>query len=175
MLVKLKKLHPSAKTPRYAKPGDAAFDIFATEAHFSGKTCELSTGWSCEVPRGYGLFVFSRSGHGFKHGMRLANCVGIIDSGYRGEVKVKLTLDGDSWGGLDTDVAVAQGVVLPIEQAEFLEVEELSETERGTGGFGSTSVVRDCSTCKYEERDCFAGPCVSCRGSFDAYPSWEQK
>lgn len=174
MLVKLKKLHPSAKTPRYAKTGDAAFDIFATEAHFSGKTCELATGWSCEVPPGYGLFIFSRSGHGFKHGMRLANCVGIIDSGYRGEVKVKLTLDGDSWGGLDTDVAVAQGVVLPIEQAEFQLTEALSDSERGVGGFGSTSSERSCRTCKYVDKSVFRLPCRGCAED-DDFPNWEPK
>lgn len=95
MELKVKKLHPDATLPRYATDGAACFDIFplrhqSTEGE---STLIIDTGLAFEVPPGKVMLVFSRSGHGFKHNIRLANCVGVIDSDYRGELKVKLTAD----------------------------------------------------------------------------------
>lgn len=86
------------------------------------------------------MMVYSRSGHGFKSDVRLANCVGVIDSDYRGEVKVKLTNDGNEYMQVNEGDRIAQAMIIPVEQVKFIEVAELSDTERGTGGFGSTGV-----------------------------------
>ena len=85
------------------------------------------------------MLVYSRSGHGFKYGVRLANCVGVIDSDYRGEVGVKLTADQTSEGFfVRNGDRIAQAMIVPVDRVEFEEVEKLSDTDRGTGGFGST-------------------------------------
>jgi dUTP pyrophosphatase len=150
MLIKVKKLVPAAIIPKYATPGAACFDLHAVIESVPFMKNEVrytepwvySTGLAFEIPVGHVMLIFSRSGHGFNFDTRLANCVGVIDSDYRGEVKVKLTRDprdelvptlffnhGDR---------IAQAMVLPIEQVSFEEVTELSTTERGEGGFGST-------------------------------------
>jgi dUTP pyrophosphatase len=98
-----------------------------------------STGLAFEVPEDHVMLVFSRSGHGFKSDVRLSNCVGVIDSDYRGELKVKLTCDKQGWGlEINAGDRVAQGMIIPIEKVQFEEVKELSQTERGKNGFGST-------------------------------------
>lgn len=85
------------------------------------------------------MMVYSRSGHGFKSDTRLANCVGVIDSDYRGELMVKLTYDGNECGELiQPGDRIAQAMIIPVEQVQFELADELSDTERGTGGFGST-------------------------------------
>lgn len=87
------------------------------------------------------MLVFSRSGHGFNYGVRLANCVGVIDSDYRGEVKVKLIHDTGAGNGDYLSVShgerIAQGLIIPIQKVSFEEVDALSETARGEGEFGS--------------------------------------
>lgn len=144
MQVKIKKLKSDAVIPTYATPGSAAFDItaIAKTAHVSTKGdvfSTFSTGLAFEVPENHALFVFSRSGHGINEGFRLSNCVGLIDSDYRGEVKVQIMSDrGGDMSKLDVGTRVAQGVVLPVEQVQFLLTDELSDTARGEGGFGST-------------------------------------
>ncbi len=143
MNLKLKRLSEHAILPMYATPGSACFDIFGTlqsegyDSYSLAIPCEFDTGWAVEVPEGQVLMIFSRSGHGFKHDLRLANCVGIIDSDYRGELKIKLTPDRRPVT-LNTNAAIAQGMLMPVSQVSFLEVAELSTTERGDGGFGST-------------------------------------
>lgn len=141
MKVKVKRLYESAKLPTYATDGSGCFDIYTM---LNGDVEDndphvFSTGLAFEIPEDHVMLVFSRSGHGFKHDVRLSNCVGVIDSDYRGELKVKLTCDKLNWG---LDIAagerVAQGMIIPIEKVEFEEVRELSETARGTGGFGSS-------------------------------------
>ena len=89
------------------------------------------------------MLIFSRSGQGFNYDMRLANCVGVIDSDYRGELMVKLTKDvgPESQAIVNEGVAIAQGMLIKLDRIKFIEVEELSLTDRGTGGFGSTSKV----------------------------------
>ena len=84
------------------------------------------------------MLVYSRSGHGFKHGVRLANSVGVIDSDYRGEVSIGLRNDSPLRFDYKAGDRLAQAMILPVPMVELVEVEELSDTERGTGGFGST-------------------------------------
>lgn len=141
MQIKTKRLTPEAKLPTYATDGSGCFDIYCTNDGWVQDTAVFNTGLSFEIPVGYVMLVFSRSGHGFKNDIRLANCVGIIDSDYRGELKVKLTND-EKIDGMAVYVGdrIAQAMVIPFEQVQFLEVDELSETERGTCGFGSTGV-----------------------------------
>lgn len=143
MQVKIKKLTPTAKTPTYGTDGAAAFDIYAdlpdTWIGFSPDSqCVVSTGLSFEVPPGHVLRVYSRSGHGFMHGVTLVNCVGVIDSDYRGELKIGLRNDGNLGFRVDHGDRIAQGIIEPIERVEFVDADELGTTKRGAGGFGST-------------------------------------
>lgn len=135
MRVNVKRLDPAASLPVYATEGAACFDIAAMEG--GTVPAVFSTGLAFEVPEGHVMLVFSRSGHGFKNDVRLANCVGVIDSDYRGELKVKLAADGAPMAVAPGD-RIAQAMVLPVSQCEFVEVNELDETDRGQGGFGST-------------------------------------
>jgi dUTP pyrophosphatase len=140
MQIKTKRLTPEAKLPTYATDGSGCFDIYTTNSGLVDNSFVFDTGLSFEIPVGYVMLVFSRSGHGFKNDIRLANCVGIIDSDYRGELKVKLTNDGEDFFVVHVGERIAQAMVIPFEQVQFLEVDDLSETERGAGGFGSTGV-----------------------------------
>lgn len=150
----VQKLDPKAVIPQYATVGSACFDLFAIEeasigAHNTSQV--LRTGLAFEVPKGWVMKIYSRSGHGFKHGARLANCVGIIDSDYRGEVMVKLSIDVDKyvngWPVTPSDAnklsirpgdRIAQAMLERVEIVEFVQVSEVNKTERGNGGFGST-------------------------------------
>lgn len=142
MDIKVKKVSEDAILPRYATDGSGCFDLFYKEEYesdfFLFPTLEVSTGLSFEIPEGYVMLVFSRSGHGFKHDVRLSNCVGVIDSDYRGEVKVKLRADDSNLLDFNRGDAVAQAMIIPIPKVSFVEVGELSPTVRGEGGFGST-------------------------------------
>lgn len=151
MKLKIKKLHPDAQIPKYATKGAACFDLHALidpeddggkgiPMHWADSTCIFRTGLSFEIPEGFVMMIYSRSGHGFKHGARLSNCVGVIDSDYRGEVQVKLHKDivqADSLVVKNGD-RIAQAMIIPATQVEFDEFAELTSTDRGTGGFGST-------------------------------------
>ena len=138
----VKFLNDRARLPEYATPGSACFDIFGTADDVTiapGEAAVIGTGLAFEIPDNHVMLVYSRSGHGFRDGIRLANCTGIIDSDYRGELKVKLQYDGDGradWPRVGD--RVAQAMILPIPEIEFEEVEELAATARGDGGFGST-------------------------------------
>lgn len=149
--MKIKKLHPSAKPPIYATPGAACFDLFATDVDGDpdrhgwverNEPVTCGTGLAFEVPAGYVMLIFSRSGHAFNNDVRLANCVGVIDSDYRGEVKIKLTCDA---ARSDLKVRpgdrIAQAMLMPVQRIEFEVVDSLSTTERGAGGFGSTGAA----------------------------------
>lgn len=145
MQVKVKKMFDDVSLPEYATPGSACFDIKAympdnAVGLFSGEHNVINTGLQFEIPENNVMLVFSRSGHGFKNNVRLANCVGVIDSDYRGEVKVKLSKDsGDNeFVVFRHGDKIAQGMILPYEQVQFVVADELSTTERGEGGFGST-------------------------------------
>ncbi len=137
MQVKIKKLHPLAKTPTYATDGSGAFDLYSCEAGYGNAHYTFDIGIAFEIPPGYAMFILSRSGHGFNHGTRLANCVGLIDSDYRQAVKVKLASDGAYMMEVKVGDRIAQGGIPPLPKVRFLEVEELSETPR-LGGFGSS-------------------------------------
>lgn len=143
--LKVKKKDPEAKLPTYATPGSACFDFYSltTGVLHEDSSRVFHTGLEVEVPEGHVLLLFSRSGHGFKHGIRLSNCVGVIDSDFRGEIVAKLHHDPSypsTKVGVKAGDRIVQGLVVPIPKVEFEEVEELSETQRGAKGFGSTGV-----------------------------------
>jgi len=151
MKVRIKKLHPDAIVPTYATTGAACFDLHAIgDASLPIGDCGLPvefygavafrTGLTIEVPAGHVLKVYSRSGHGFKHGVRLSNCTGIIDSDYRGELMVSLRNDGEEPFIVRKGDRIAQAMIIPVEQVQFELADDLSDTARGEGGFGSTGV-----------------------------------
>lgn len=147
MKLKVKKLNEHAVVPQYATDGSGCFDLVALPGEpFKTHPTDLRaiifrTGLAFEVPRGHVMLIFSRSGHGFKDATRLSNAVGVIDSDYRGEVHVSLRADGDAPGAkLSGGDRIAQAMIVPIPSIEFEEVIDLSETARGSGGFGSTGV-----------------------------------
>jgi len=140
MQVKIKKLHPDAIIPQYQTTGAACFDIHSLDdGYIIEKPKTFRTGLSFEIPHGYVMLVFSRSGHGFKQGIRLANCVGVIDSDYRGDLFVKLTPDEPGvYLTVNHGDRIAQAMILPIPLVQLVESDDLSDTARGAGGFGST-------------------------------------
>lgn len=128
--------------PAYAHEGDAGLDLRTMEtisipAHGH---VTVGTGIACEVPSGCVGLVFPRSGLACKSGVALRNCVGVIDSGYRGEIKATLTNGTDEQFEVKAGDRIAQMVVMPYCPCVVERVEELSETERGDGGYGSTGV-----------------------------------
>lgn len=151
MNVKIKKLHPEATIPAYAKPGDSGFDLVALEdvIIFPGQTMKVPTGLAFEIPEGYEMQIRPRSGLTFNTKLRVQ--LGTIDAGYRGEVGVIVDhlFDG---GSLETlfgkpdeilihkGMKIAQGVIAPVVRVNFEEANELSDSERGDGGFGHTGV-----------------------------------
>lgn len=139
--LKVKKLHPDARLPVYGTDGAACFDLAALSPAEIWEARIIRTGLSFEIPEGHVMLIFSRSGHGFKNDVRLANCVGVIDADYRGEVMVKLTNDSTTHFRVNAGDRIAQAIVIPFPRMAFEEVEELSSTERGEGGFGSTGVA----------------------------------
>lgn len=143
MKVGVKKLDEEAKIPQYATDGAACFDIAALDSGvvYSGCAKQFRTGLAFEIPEDHVMLIFSRSGHGFKNGVRLSNCVGVIDSDYRGELGVKLHNEGD-FKSLEVNPGdrIAQGMIIKYDRVQFEELTELSTTERGDGGFGSTGV-----------------------------------
>lgn len=149
MKVKIKKTHPNAIIPHYAKKGDAGLDLTATSMYYDeyGNIC-YGTGLAFEIPEGYVGLIFPRSSI-CKEQLLLSNAVGVIDSGYRGEVsfKFKPSLALDSlqyvtdrklYGVYEVGDRIGQMIIMPYPSVEFEEVEELSETERGDGGYGSS-------------------------------------
>ena len=144
MIIKIKKLHERAMIPTFSTEGAACFDLYAMVEDskkvsiYKHSPAIIRTGLSFEIHKGHAMMIYSRSGHGFKNDVRLSNCVGVIDSDYRGEVKVKLASDGGGFGVSHGD-RIAQAMIIPVPAIEgFLVSNELSETERGDGGFGST-------------------------------------
>ena len=141
MNVKIKKTLPNAKIPTYGTDGAACFDFYSTsDGYILPKTTSdlIDTGIAFEVPDNHVMLAFSRSGHGFKNGIRLCNCVGVIDSDYRDSVKVKLVNDQYDDYIYKEGERILQAMILPVERVSFDLVEELSDTARGTGGLGST-------------------------------------
>ena len=126
--------------PQQSSAGAAGYDIFASsEAIVPPRgAAVVKTGLRVQIPAHTVLLVFSRSGHGFNHGVRLSNCTGVIDSDYRGEILVKLQNDSDELFHVGVGDKVAQAVLMPFFRMDFETVDELDDTARGTGGFGST-------------------------------------
>jgi len=140
--VKIKKLVPEAVIPKYAKRGDAGQDLVATSMEVTEDYISYGTGLSFEIPEGYVGLLFPRSSVS-KKDLSLANAVGVLDSGYRGEVsfRYKRTTDGNQFRTpkiYNIGDKIGQIIVVPFPEVEFEEVEELSDSERGTGGYGST-------------------------------------
>ena len=155
MKIKIKKLSENAVIPKYAKNGDAGLDLTATEKEYDGDgNTVYKTGLSFEIPEGYVGLLFPRSSNS-KTDLRLTNSVGVLDSGYRGEVMFKYR--NDNYSGMNgqhrMDLVegilgfsneyeigdrVGQLIILPYPEIEFEETEELTETERGENGYGHT-------------------------------------
>lgn len=142
MLVETKKLTDTAKIPERGSYYAAGYDLFAdvTEAVSiePGETKMIGTGIAIAIPEGYFGGIFARSGLSCKEGLRPANCVGVVDADYRGEVKVALHNDSNVVRTIEPSQKIAQLVVVPFLPVYFMEVYELNDTDRGSGGFGST-------------------------------------
>jgi dUTP pyrophosphatase len=149
MFLKTQKTHPDAVLPVYGSGGAGCFDLIAVEVNggkdavnvLSGAPVLCNIGLAFEIPVGHVMLIFSRSGHGFKNAVRLSNCVGVIDSDYRGTVQVKLTMDASAEYRpmqIKPGERVAQAMIVPSPYVHFELAEQLGETERGGGGFGST-------------------------------------
>lgn len=141
MDIKVRRNSSKVALPTLASPGAACFDICTSNGDavrvFPGIPQVFPTGLFFEIPEGFALMVYSRSGHGFNNGVRLANCVGVLDSDYRGELMVKLTADQDPYT-VRPGERIAQAMVIPVPTVSFIEADQLSETVRGASGFGST-------------------------------------
>lgn len=139
MKMKIKRLRKDAIIPTYAHSDDAGMDLYAVESVelWRNEPQLIPTGISVEIPEGYFGLMRLRSGLSSKYGVVLASS-GVVDSGYRGEWLVGTMLMGQEWLNIQKGERIAQVVILPYVQAEFEEVEELSETLRGVGGHGST-------------------------------------
>lgn len=135
----------ASQVPVYAHPGDAGADLVSTEAVRlePGARALVGTGVRIALPDGYVAFVVPRSGLAAKHGITVVNAPGTVDAGYRGEIKVSL-LNTDATDPYDVAVGdrIAQLIVMPVPRARFIPVDELPDSTRGEGGFGSTGNQR---------------------------------
>ena len=138
----IKKLNKNAKIPTYGTEYSAGADLYACieeEVILSpGETKLIPTGLAMEIPAGYGGFIYARSGLATKKGLAPANKVGVIDADYRGDVMVALYNQSQTEQVITPNERIAQLVIAPFLKVEFNEVEELNDTQRGEGGFGST-------------------------------------
>lgn len=144
MKVKIKKLNEKATIPTRGSDYAAGYDLYACideEMYIpSGKTKKIGTGIAMEIPHGYFGAVYARSGLATKKGLRLANSVGVIDEDFRGEIIVPIFNDSNFGESIKPGERIAQLIIQKYGEAEFSEVEELDDTERGSGGFGSTGM-----------------------------------
>lgn len=138
----LKRLNKNAKEPFKASESAAAYDLFACidnpitiKPH---QTVLIGTGWAIQPPKGFCVYIMARSGLATKKGLRPANCVGLCDWDYRGEYKVALHNDSEEAQTIQPNERIAQMMFVPFFSAEFKIVDELEDTERSAGGFGST-------------------------------------
>ena len=140
--VKYKKLTETAQIPTKGSAGAAGFDLYADTnidiGVHPGETVPFYTGIALEIPSGYAGFVFSRSGIATNRGLRLPHCVGVIDSDYRGNVGVPMYNDSDDVQFVKSHERIAQLVIMPVPDVQLYETDDLTSTERGTEGFGST-------------------------------------
>ena len=144
MKLPIKRLDLDLPLPKYAQAGDAGCDLIAAEETIlapGGGRALVPTGIAIALPEGYAGFIQPRSGLASKNGVTCLNSPGLIDSGYRGELKVLLiNTDPVNTFEVKRGERIAQLVIQKVEQAEFVEMEDLSQTERGDGGFGSTGI-----------------------------------
>jgi dUTP pyrophosphatase len=137
----IRRLREDAVLPERAYAGDAGLDLAACERHElgPGQRATVGTGLAVAIPDGYAGFVQPRSGLAARHGITLVNTPGLVDSGYRGEIRVVLlNTDAREPFLVEPGMRIAQLVVLPVPEVDPIEVEELPETERGVRGFGSS-------------------------------------
>ena len=134
--IKVKKLASNANLPHQAHPSDAGFDLTATSIiHDKSNNCTIyNVGLAFDIPDGYAMFIFPRSSS-YKNNALMANCVGVIDSGYRGPVHVIFRGNAVRY---KVGERIAQAVILPVPKVQYTEVDTLSDTDRGTNGLGST-------------------------------------
>lgn len=133
--VKFKRLYDDTVMPSYAKAGDAGLDLTACHMSYDGTFIEYGTGIAVEIPRGYVGLVFPRSSVSKKEDFYLKNSVGVIDSGYRGEIKLRFNKSDTCY---EVGEKIGQLIIMPYPTVQIVEVDELSDSERGMGGFGST-------------------------------------
>lgn len=140
MTVRFKRIHPQAVLPKYAHPDDAGMDLCASEAVLLAPGCSalIRTGLVLELPADTEAQVRPRSGLALRHGLTLLNAPGTIDAGYRGEIGVILINHGHAPFQIEPGMRIAQMVIAPVLRVCIEEVDAVSDTMRGTGGFGST-------------------------------------
>lgn len=140
MQLKFKKLHPDAKIPSYAYAGDAGLDLYVAGDLVikKGERKSIPLGIAIEIPDGYVGILFDKSGLSHKHGLKSYG--GIIDSGYRGEIHVGMMNLSDTDYEFKKGDKVIQILIMPVLHAEVIEIDELSDSDRGTGAFGSSGV-----------------------------------
>ncbi len=140
--VAVKKLNPNAVLPKYGTEFSAGADLYALNdsnvEFMPHETKFVHTGLAMEIPEGYAGLVYARSGLASKRGLAPANKVGVVDSDYRGEIMVALHNHSDQKQVIEAGERIAQLVVAPFLKVDFEETDELTDTVRGTGGFGST-------------------------------------
>lgn len=145
--IQIRKLRPGALLPRYMTEHAAGMDIHAlpdTAIELQpGQRCLVPTGISVAIPHGFEIQVRPRSGLAIRHGVTLLNSPGTIDADYRGEIQVIMVNHGMETFLIQPGDRIAQLVVAPVSQSEWVEVQELSSTERGAGGFGHTGVSEE--------------------------------
>lgn len=139
-LIKVKRVHRDAVLPKYATEGSAGFDLYTVEdvSIYPNETKVISTGLKMEIPEGYELQIRPRSGISLKTTIRIANSPGTIDSDYRGEIGIIVWNVGNEKVDIPKHTRIAQGVLAKVDKAIFIDVDELTNTSRGEGGFGST-------------------------------------
>ena len=147
MQVRIKKLNNTASVPTFGSSDAAGCDLYANIEQdcgsitiAPGSTYFVKTGIAMEIPKNYAGFIYARSGLASKRGLRPANCVGVVDSDYRGEIMVALHNDSQVEQTINHGERVAQMVIAPYLRPEFVTVDELDDTDRGAGGFGHTGV-----------------------------------
>ncbi len=143
MKLNIKKLNENAVIPTYGSEFAAGADLYActngeTVVIESGETKLIKTGLAMEIPEGYAGLIYARSGIANKRGLAPSNKVGVVDSDYRGEIMVSLHNHSNETQSIADGERIAQMVITPFLKVEYQEVEEISETVRGEGGFGST-------------------------------------
>ena len=142
--VPIKRLDPSVELPNYAYEGDAGLDLRSNEdvTLAPNERRLVSTGLAIAIPEGYAGFVQPRSGLALREGLSMANTPGLIDAHYRGELKVcAVNLDNSRPIHIERGERIAQLVIQPVPDVQWLEVDELDQTDRGAGGFGSSGVA----------------------------------